>query len=113
MADHKFSPINQSCFSRRKFISTGAITISGITAFGLSSFAKSPHDIKKIRIGLIGSGSRGCGLVSLLKEMDGAELVACCDIIPAHLQQGLTIAGKDAKGYIDYRKLLDDKTIDA
>jgi predicted dehydrogenase len=105
--------MNQNSFSRRKFISTGAITASGIAAFGLPSFAKTPHEIKKIRIGLIGSGSRGCGLVSLLTQMPGAELVACCDIIPAHLQQGLAIAAKTARGYSDYRKLLDDKTIDA
>jgi predicted dehydrogenase len=105
--------MNKDRFSRRKFISTGAITLSGIAALGLPSFAQASYDKQIIRLGLIGSGSRGCGLVSLLKEMPGTELTACCDIIPAHLQQGLAIAGKSAKGYADYRKLLDDKNIDA
>ncbi len=98
---------------RRKFISTSAVAISGIAALGLSSFAQKFTQRKNIRLGLIGTGSRGCGLASLMKEMPGAELVACCDIIPEHLKQGLGLASKGAKGYADYRKLLDDKTIDA
>jgi predicted dehydrogenase len=99
--------------SRRKFISTGAMAISGIAALGLSSFAQRFTEQKNIRLGLIGTGSRGCGLASLMKEMPGAELVGCCDILPEHLKQGLSLASKGAKGYVDYRKLLDDKTIDA
>ena len=79
---------------------------------GLSSFKASSADKKKIRIGLIGSGSRGCGLASLIKEISDVELAACCDIIPEHLQQGMSLATKGAKGYMDYKKLLDDKTID-
>ena len=98
--------------SRRKFISTGTVGLSGIAAFGLPAFAQSAG-FEKIQVGLIGSGSRGCGLISLLKEIPNIELAACCDVIPAHLEQGLAIAGKKAKGYKDYRELLDDKTINA
>src|SRR3989337_3173795 len=99
--------------SRRKFISTGAMAVTGIAALGLSSFAQRFTEQKNIRLGLIGTGSRGCGLASLIKEMPGTELVGCCDILPEHLKQGLSLASKGAKGYVDYRKLLDDKTIDA
>jgi predicted dehydrogenase len=45
--------------------------------------------------------------------MPGTELVGCCDILLEHLKQGLSLASKGAKGYVDYRRLLDDKTIDA
>jgi predicted dehydrogenase len=99
--------------SRREFISTGATAVSGIAALGLSSFAQRFAEQKNIRLGLIGTGSRGCGLASLIKEMPDTELVGCCDILPEHLKQGLNLASKGAKGYEDYRKLLDDKTIDA
>lgn len=99
--------------ARRKFISAGAIAVSGIAALGLSSFTQLATDKKNIRIGLIGSGSRGCGLASLIKELPGTELICCCDVIPEHLQQGLSLASKGAKGYSDYRKLLDDKSVDA
>lgn len=66
-----------------------------------------------IRVGFIGTGSRGSGLANTLKNIPGAEIVACCDIIPEHLQNGLAEASKGAKGYSDYRKLLEDKTIQA
>jgi len=99
--------------SRRKFLSAGALAASGLAAAGLSSFAFPPADKKNIRIGLIGSGSRGCGLASLLKEMPNAALVGCCDIIPEHLRQGMSYATRDARSYTDYRQLLEDKNIDA
>ena len=40
-------------------------------------------------------------------------MVACCDTLPSHLENGLKEAVKGAKGYSDYRKLLEDKNIDA
>jgi len=105
--------MRENTISRRKFVSTGAVAVSGLAALGLSSFAPSLADKKNLGVGLIGSGSRGCGLASLIKDMPSAELVACCDIIREHLQQGMSLSTKGAKGYTDYRKLLDDKTIDA
>ena len=105
--------MKDSIISRRKFVSTGAITVSGLAAFGLPAFGQSSGGKKNIRIGLIGSGSRGCGLASLIKEMSGTELIACCDIIPEHLQEGISLSVKGAKAYTDYRKLLEDKNIDA
>jgi predicted dehydrogenase len=99
--------------SRRKFISVGVAAVSGIAALSVPSLGQQFKEKKNVRLGLIGSGSRGRGLASLIKEMPGAELVSCCDILPAHLTEGLKFASKDAKGYADYRKMLDDKTIDA
>jgi len=104
--------MNKHAVSRRKFLHASAITASAM-ALGVPSRAFSRNDRKNIKIGLIGSGSRGRGLVSLLKDIPETEVVSCCDIIPEHLQQGVSAAGKNAKGYTDYRKLLDDKTVDA
>jgi len=99
--------------SRRKFISTGTLAVSGLVFFDLPAFGQSSSGSNKIKIGLIGSGSRGCGLATLIKEMQGVELVACCDIIPANLQEGMSLSVKRAKAYTDYRKLLEDKNIDS
>ena len=99
--------------SRRKFISAGAVagfSFAMLPAFGRYSLLKTDTII---RAGLIGTGSRGCGLASLLKEIKDIELVACCDIIPEHLQQGMSYAAKGARAYTDYRKLVEDKNIDA
>jgi len=68
---------------------------------------------ERLRLGMIGTGSRGTGLASLIREMDGVELIACCDNIPEHLKNGMSFAAKGAKAYSDYRKLLEDKNIDA
>lgn len=101
--------------SRRKFIITGAAAASG-AAFGYHSLSAMEMPVftkdDPVRVGLIGSGRRGTGLAHVLKTLPGLELVACCDVLPEHLQNGLKVA-PEAKGYKDYRKLLEDKNIDA
>jgi predicted dehydrogenase len=100
--------------SRRKFIATGALALTGLTAFGYESISKgSLGQTGPIRIGLIGSGSRGQGLATLLGKILSFELVACCDIIPENLQGGMKLAAKGARSYTDYKKLLQDKDIQA
>jgi predicted dehydrogenase len=99
-------------FSRRKFIATGALALSGLVTLGLPAFGK-PGAKEVIRVGLIGTGARGAGLAGMLKNMPGIELVACCDIIPQNLERGMRLAAKGAKAYTDYRPLLDDKSIAA
>lgn len=101
--------------SRRKFLSTGALVLTGLTAFGYEGLDINSLSLAqdKIRIGLIGSGSRGQGLANLMSKIPGFELVACCDIIPENLQGGLKYASKGAKGYTDYKKLLQDKQVQA
>jgi predicted dehydrogenase len=96
---------------RRKFLATGALTIGGILATQLSF--SNPFEDKTIRLGLIGTGARGTGLATVLKDIKGIKLVACCDVIPEHLSAGMKLATPDAKAYSDYRKLLEDKTIGA
>src|SRR5260221_9816370 len=66
----------------------------------------------RIRTGIIGAGGRGKYLTSQFKEI-GAEMAAVCDIYEANLQGGLKEASTGAKPFHDYRKLLDDKSIDA
>jgi len=100
--------------SRRKFIATGALAITGLTAFGYEGMSLGDlGQTAPIRIGLIGSGSRGQGLATLLDKIQAFELVACCDIIPENLQGGMKLAAKGARSYTDYKKLLQDKEIQA
>lgn len=66
-----------------------------------------------IRIGVIGTGGRGTGLIKLIKEIPGMSVVACCDILPFRLEQGIQYAAQGARGYSEYRKILDDPSIDA
>ena len=104
--------MTENTISRRKFVSASAIAVSGLATLGLPAFS-SPFYNDDIRVGIIGTGSRGTGLANLIKDIRGMEVVACCDIIPEHLQNGLKEAAKGAQAYTDYRKLLEDKSIHA
>ena len=67
---------------------------------------------EKIRIGLIGTGSRGMFHLNNIPKIPQAEIVALCDDYEPHLQQAVDLFPK-AKRYNDYRKLLDDKNVQA
>jgi len=101
--------------TRRKFIQTTAAAAAGLS-FGISGFAQekkslSPSDT--ILMGVIGTGDRGTWEVEIMKDTPGIKVVACCDIYPPHLANGLKYAEKGAKGYDDYRRLLENKDLDA
>jgi predicted dehydrogenase len=104
--------MNKNDLSRRRFITSGALTLSGLT-LGFPLISKALGNSNTIRTGLIGTGSRGTGLATLLKEIPALQLVACCDPIPGHLANGMKLAAPNAKAYTDYRTLLADKSIDA
>ncbi len=65
----------------------------------------------KARIGIIGTGSRGCYHINNLLGMPFAEITALCDIYKPHLEDASLIC-PNAKLYNDYRNLLEDKNVD-
>ena len=69
---------------------------------------------KKIKVGIIGCGGIANGKhMPALKSLPDVEMVAFCDLIE---ERAVAAAAKygtpDAKVYTDYKKLLEDKTID-
>ena len=60
---------------------------------------------------IIGSGGRGQFLTGEFKEI-GVEIAAVCDVYEPNLQKGLKVANTGAKAYSDYRRLLEDKSIE-
>ena len=66
------------------------------------------------RAGVIGVGIRGAHLLKTVLQTDRARLAAVCDNHEGRLAAGLQAASRDhPKGHADYRRLLDDKSIDA
>jgi predicted dehydrogenase len=63
-------------------------------------------------IGLIGAGGRGRFLAGEFKEI-GFQIPAVCDVYVPNLEAGLKVASTGAQGQKDYRRLLDDKSLDA
>ncbi|MEI6865907.1 Gfo/Idh/MocA family oxidoreductase [Flavicella sp.] len=97
---------------RRKFIKASGIALIGTTSV-LSNVGFGLYNNKNINIGVIGTGSRGKGLISLINELENLTLYSCCDNLPFRLEEGLARAGKGVKGYSNYKNLLNDENIHA
>jgi len=80
-----------------------------------TKLAASPNDT--IRVASVGIRGRGRSHINAFTNMKGVELVALCDIDESVLEarsNEVEAAGKPRpKGYTDFRKLLEDKNIDA
>ena len=68
---------------------------------------------RKIRYASIGTGIRGCDLLRSAKNVPTGECVGIADIYDMHQQAGKEVWGKDIPTTRDYRRFLDDKSIDA
>lgn len=66
-----------------------------------------------INIGVIGTGTRGGGLMRIINSIDKVNVIAGCDVLPFRLNKGLAKADSNPVGYSDYRKLIDNKDVDA
>lgn len=97
---------------RRDFVMKSSAALAATSVFGTVAANSFSFD-KPIQIGVIGTGSRGGGLIPFLNEIEGITVGACCDVLPFRLEKGLKRAGKQAKPYTDYNDLLADKNIDA
>jgi predicted dehydrogenase len=104
--------MSKNSISRRDFVS-GAAAFSGLIALGLPAFGKPMSANDVIQVGLIGTGARGSGLATLMQSIPDLKVVACCDIQPENLANGMSKADKSAKAYTNYKELLEDKNIDA
>jgi predicted dehydrogenase len=68
----------------------------------------------RIRVGMIGVGGFGFGtnLPEFLKNRD-VEVAAICDVLESNVERASALAGGKAARYRDYRRLLDDRSVDA
>jgi predicted dehydrogenase len=85
--------------NRRSFLVAGATAV----AMGAGD---------RIRAGIIGAGGRGQYHIAQFKEV-GADMAAVCDVYEPNLQAGLKAASTGAKPYTNYKKMLEDKSLDA
>jgi len=93
--------------NRRQFAVTTAAAAQSALAYQRTIGAND-----RIRVGVIGAGGRGRYLTGEFKEI-GAEMAAVCDVAEANLEAGLKAASTGAKPYDNYKRLLEDKSIDA
>lgn len=115
-----FTPDFLNFMKRRNFLQTAATLAAGASVLPLDVLAAirrpiAPSD--KVRLGLIGCKGMGWSNLSAHLKMSDVECVAMCDVDQNVLDQRIAdaerVQGKRPQGYADYRKLLENKDIDA
>ena len=108
--------------SRRRFLSDtskiiAATAISSFAPVATSFAASNVSSNDKIALGLIGARGQGMADLRQALKQPGVECAAICDIDDAVLLQRTAdiekIQGKQPKQYKDFRKLLENKDINA
>lgn len=101
--------------SRRRFLEASAGAVSaGVAAVAWAD--KAPPS-ERVRVGVMGGGGRALSLIHTFARNPSVELVAIADIDPSRLEQGVAAAneiqGRAVRLERDFRKLIDDASIDA
>lgn len=122
--------------TRREFIARTGLVSAGValgaTSLNASAYRKIQGANEKINVGFIGIGNRGSQLLGLFMQQSDARIAAFCDIYEPYLLRDRSLVDqrylKDLGGsvpklgetlpdkverYSDFRKLLDNKNIDA
>ncbi|MCI0665489.1 MAG: Gfo/Idh/MocA family oxidoreductase, partial [Acidobacteria bacterium] len=102
--------------NRRNFIKSSTSAVAA-TAVGLNikSYAGSPNDT--IRVAVVGLRGQGNSHIREYARMTNVEIAALCDVDESILKKRCEEvekgSGKKPKEFVDIRKLLEDKSIDA
>ena len=128
--------MNSEKSSRREFIGKTSLALAGMASvpsvLNAASYRRISGSNEKIRMGFIGVGNRGTQLLHLFKDEPDCEVAALCDVYEPYLSRDRSkvdsrylesVGGSvpkmgevfhtSPKLYTDYRKLLEDKNIDA
>ena len=97
---------------RRDFIRHSLATGAGVT-LSHHALARTVGANDRVRLGFIGLGRQGRGLLKTFIRNKEVEVAALCDVYAPQLKQAMNEAKIEAPVFSDFRRLLDDKNIDA
>jgi len=80
---------------------------------GLAAAHRAAGANDRVVVGLVGCGGRGRYVASLMREAPGVEFAAAADVYLPNAERAKEWAGPNARSYQDFRRLLDQKDIDA
>ena len=95
--------------NRRQFLKRSALAGAGLWAAGACAIAQNRSPNEKLNIGIIGVHSRGAANMAAVAS---ENIAALCDVNDDYLAEAAK-KHPQAKTYVDWRKLLDQKDIDA
>ena len=105
------SSIQSSHFSRHGCCIATSLGVS------LSRAADTPAASEKIVVAILGTGGRGTEVAQVYARQPGVELAYVCDVDSKHVAEAAKAIEKlgkpTPKTAIDFRKVLDDKAVDA
>jgi len=103
--------------NRRDFIKTTAAAGIGIAALPAWIRADPSSPANKVRVAVVGTNNRGLDHIEALAGIDNAEIAYVCDVDDRALAKGVNQASRFAsvqpKVLKDFRRALDDKSVDA
>lgn len=114
------TPTPNQEINRRQFLESSAVTTAQVAAgvVGLSAVATaaaSPQN--RVSVAVIGINQQGQHLATLLANQADVDVVALCDVdsnlLPAAVSAVENVQGRAPRTVGDYRRLLDDPSIDA
>lgn len=108
------SQLTRKDFLKTSMIGGGAAFLAGSKLYGAVAPTGSANG--DIRIAVAGINGQGGGHVRTYHDMPGTKLVALCDVDSTLLAKRVSEADKKGikvTAYRDFRKLLEDKTVDA
>ncbi len=86
---------------------------TALTALAAASYRRVLGANDRVQVGFIGYGLIGAQHVFDFKNQKDVDLAALCDVYQPRLEQGVAATGQAAKPYSDFRKLLDNKDLQA
>jgi predicted dehydrogenase len=107
-------PLKAPHLGRRRFLEAAGGAAAGALFAPRFASARVLGANDRIRVGVLGTGGRAQYLMRLLKPLAGVDIVAVSDVYEPRLHEAADLAGGAAVLQVaDYRRILDDKTIDA
>ncbi len=86
--------------------------LRGAAAFTAASYSRILGANDKLNLGLIGAGGRGMYVTKVFNDSKRVNVQAVAEVWGDRLDKALSTYA-DAKGFVDHRKLLETKTLDA
>ena len=112
---------NDSQLTRRSFLKSGVTSAAGLAAASSVAFLNRPERVlganDRVRVAICGVHGRGVNHIENYAQLQNVQIAALCDIDENVLREGVAMMEK--KGipkpatFVDVRKLLEDKSIDA
>ncbi len=103
--------------TRRDFLKSAMKTTAGVSALSGITFLPRPERVlganDRVRVAVCGLNGRGKDHISAYSHLSNVEIAALCDVDESVLRKRLGEVGGKPESYVDVRRLLEDKSIDA